>query len=196
MKEIKITYWTLAPDNSLRELWHTEPVNGFATTIGRDAYGDKLWHELTDELEKLCNFPEDVIFIICDSDFNEITRQSNNLQLHFDRFPTLVETCKAAWLSISDDYPGVAKDDWHKWIRRLAPDNMSSTFMTNWYDCDRKVIKTEVLSDFQYLGKNFHIIRHCFKHTKCEAVWYEYFAAPEHLVKSGPYLLFLGYQWD
>jgi len=195
MKEIKVTFWSMDPDNALLELWHTEPINGLVDHFGRDAYGEKLWFNLTEEDEKIAPMPSDVVFVICDDNFEEITRQSNDLTLHPDRFSSLYEVCRKLWEKIHQNFPDVTKVGFHDWLKQFAPDYMDSTFMSNWYDCDRRLLDTEILADFEYLGKKHHIIRHHFQHTKCEAVWYEYFASESHLVKSRPYKAFLGYQW-
>lgn len=197
MKQIKVTFWVIDPDDRTMELWHTEPVNGRAEKYyGREVSGEKRWFELTDNFIMICPVSDDIEFIICDKEFNEIARDSNDTFNFPQRYPSLEERIRDVWKILKESHPGVTPNHWYNWIISFAPENMDSTAKSNWFDCQRTLLETEILHTFERLGHKYHIIRHKFKHTECEATWYEYFAADDHLIKSGPYIIFFGYQWE
>ncbi len=196
MIEIKVTFLTIDPDDNTMEIWHDQPVKGKANDYGREVYGEKRWFNLTDDHIKIYPFPEDVVFVICDKDFNVIAKESNDRAIYPIPFPTLYEQVQDVWKGLQPKFPEVTPNHWYNWIFSYANKEMNSTEKSNWFDYQRNLLKTEELSKFEYLGHKYCIIRHRFKHTECPATWYEYFASPAHLVKSGPYLKFFGYLWD
>lgn len=196
MKEIKVTFMIVDLDDSTMEIWHDKPVNGRANDYGREVYGDKRWFELTEDYIKICPFPDDVVFIICDKEFNEIARESNDLTAYPERFISLDDVIKQEWEAQSPKYPDVKRDGWNKWILSFASGKLDSTSQSNWLDFDRTVLETNILHTFKRLGRTYHFIRHKFQHTGCPAIFYEYFVSNDYQVKSGPYLGFLGYQWE
>ena len=192
MKEIKVTFMMVDLDDTTMEIWYDQPVNGRANHYGREVYGDRLWYELTDEYIRICPFPDDVEFIICDKEFNVIVQESNNLAEYPERFVSLNDQIKKEWEILSPKYPDVKRDGWHKWILSFAPGKLDSTTESNWLDFDRTVIETNILHTFKRLGHTYHFIRHKFQHDGCPAIFYEYFISTDFQVKSGPYLDFLG----
>ncbi len=184
--------------NSYQELWQ---VVGEEKYYSRYVCGIPVWYSVCDPLgyaELNDVMPDNVIFIVCDSNGEELFGSSN---IDGAVFPTLEETCIKEWYRIKGDYPH-CKDDcssdfWMQYFGNgttIGADMWLLTFKDpeiygevakdydeNWIYHKEK-IDEKPISEFTYLGQRYGIWKITYRHRDCKKIMYEYWVA---LFKEG-----------
>lgn len=157
------------------------------------------WGYLSSGPEGYCEpegpLSKDIDIIICNSDWVEFYRTGNDKERFPDEFPTFEEVCQQHWNTIKHRHlPIIGTHEHYKWLEKAKPDNISDLDKLNWSlhryknidpenimeDSlrvsreDKGDFKTTLLLMFEYMGKNYHIVRIAKQHTMCHARWYEY----------------------
>ncbi|WP_165044934.1 hypothetical protein [Dysgonomonas sp. ZJ709] len=217
IKQLKVRLLRIESGQCM-EIWQSEPIKGKHIYLGRDTGIGHFWQYLSDAPNGYCeaDYPVSnlVELIVCDNNWQEICRDSNNELLHKESFPSLDQVCKSEWKSIEDKYPNATKDGFAYWLDEQMPDEVSYADRINWRDCMYSIIdpdnilqevdqtnktshpkiKTEVLHTFTFLNEDYRIIRVARMHKKCGAVWYEYVAY--NTKETGSYAAWYAYEYE
>lgn len=170
--------------NSYQELWK---VVGEDKYYSRYIFGKPIWYYVADplgyaELDRTC--PDNIIFIICDMNGNELFGTSN---LHGAEFPTFDEACINEWNRIKEAYPhckdNKEKDFWSQWAGNgttIGADKWLLTFKDpsiygddardydeNWI-YHKVLVSREPLSGFNYLGIKLCIFKEIWEQRTCK----------------------------
>lgn len=177
-------------DDCYNELWYEETEEGKRKFYIRHTCGLPFFAYVCDPLgycEMDHSVADNVIFIILSEDGErEIFGVSN---LHGANFPTLEETCRREWNRIKADYPHFDENSTADWWSQTLGNGTTNicnmwllTFMDpvqyekeikdmygyeeNWV-MRMKTVGRELIGGFQYLGKDYYIIKEIKEHTVC-----------------------------
>lgn len=153
--------------------------------FARFTYGLPQWYFVCDpfgycELDHPC--PNDYVFIICDKNGNEISRESNGDPDDCPRALTLMQKTQEIWDSI-EPKPEI-KDGLNEWLLSyMTPENLAKDpFRTqfcpkeNWTWAWKAMDHVSVLARYNHLGDEYCIYEITYKHLFCDCMWIEYMA--------------------
>lgn len=196
MKEIKIRfhhddkgycleYWEIFSENKGR------PIR----FLIRDTSGSGgSWYIASNEYQEPgSRLGEDITLIVCNHAWEEYKRIANDCNRFPVEFPTLENACRNAWQEFSGKPARCLNTpDFWRWIDQYVPEDLPDWERHNWENCYRKVVKREILSQFDFCGDQLSIIRVTECHTECNLTWRKYFAGT---IEEGheSYALFFGY---
>lgn len=181
-----------------QEYWQGQSPTGKTIWLVRDTM-DGHWRYLSsspdNDGEPDYSVPNNIDIIICSSDWVEYYRTGNDQERFPDGFPTFEETCKKHWNTIKEEHlPTVSTPELYRFLEEVKPDNLNNIDNLNWgYNYyhnidpdnyledgirvsreDKGDFKTTFLLQFEYMGKQYHIVRFAQHHSMCNARWYEY----------------------
>ncbi|KAA6302833.1 MAG: hypothetical protein EZS26_001003 [Candidatus Ordinivivax streblomastigis] len=198
MKQINVRLHHINSGDCI-EVWQSEVLNGKQIYYGRGTHIEHDWSYLSDAPNGFCEkshrVSNEVEFIVCDKNWNELLRDGNDKKRYPNSFPTLYELCIKEWNTIKEKYPRVTRNGFSKWIWAKSPQPLHGAEDLNWRDYYNRTTHTKVLHKFIYLGETYVIIRLSKQHTKCDAKWYEYFASRKAATKYESYAIFYGYEY-
>jgi hypothetical protein len=181
-----------------REIWQGQSMAGKTLWLMRDTQ-DGHWAYLSSGPDGYCE-PESRIsgkvdILICNNDWEVFYRTGNDRARLPDGFPTFDDVCEEHWNKIKQDHlPTVGTPELRAWLNEVKPGGLSYFDSINWDSAHYKAIdpeyliedgffisredkggfKTTILLEFDYLGRNYHIVRKANHHTMCNARFYEY----------------------
>lgn len=206
------------------EIWQSESVPAKNPKINRLLYfgrdtADGSWSYLSDAPNGYCEPSHQagphLTLMVCDSKWNELFHSGNNKLLYPESFPTLEKVCKTEWEKIKDKYPNTVNNGLRTWLDTMKPERLERSDDLNWDRLctipdpdnlleDGRIATHEILGDFktgklhsfQWLGADYHIIRYAYRHTKCDAYWYEYMVVSMEKGKVTDNVHWLAYELD
>lgn len=211
--EIKV-YHHSTNDGFCCEIWVGKTNSDKKLWLGRDTeHGG--WSYLTAEYhEPLEAVPENIVIVICNSEWKEYYRTGNDRERFPDGFPTFEQVCEEHWNSIKHEHlPTVGTPELVRFLEEIKPDNLNNLDNLNWsYNryhnidpdnlmndgirvsrADKGDFKTIILKDFDYMDKQYHIVRFAQHHSMCNARWYMYAVAAFVDGKINRYMCWFGY---
>ncbi len=190
-KEIKV-YLYANENDDYNELWKVVDEEKY---YARHTFNNEgIWYYVCDPLgycELDYKVPDDVTFIMCDSEGNEYFRYSNGEP---NPLPKFADYIKMQWQKVKDNIPHNTENDevnfWTMWIsgetvRKLNqwlisfkdPDlygDAARDYDENWYGCWHNT-ETEYTtipnSEFEYLGSKYQFVKVHHKHDICDVEW-------------------------
>jgi hypothetical protein len=181
-----------------REIWKGMTDKGNEIWIMRDTQ-DGHWSYLSSGPEGYCepenSIPKNVDILICNNYWEVFYRTGNDKERFPDGFPTFEQACEKHWASIKNDHlPTVGTPELKAWLDQVKPDGLSYLDSINWnyhrynnIDPDLLMVddyrvsreekgdfKTTILLQFDYMGRQYHIVRKAVQHSMCNARWYVY----------------------
>lgn len=198
MREIKVQLYRSEDDNYV-ELWKTvEEIEGKHRYYGRYTYGDDgTWYSVCDPLgycELNAPMADDVMFICCDENGNEVIRYSNADGNKLPKFETVI---KREWNKVKEklqhNTEDLTKNFWaecwngdttmkiNQWLLSYKDPDLypekANDYDENWTSCwAEKEIGYEPIPDteFEYLGHKYQFTKVKHKHEYCGVEWYEF----------------------
>ena len=181
-----------------REIWQGQSMTGKTLWLQRDTHcGD--WSYLSSGPEGDCepdySVPKNIDIVICNSDWIAYYHDGNDKERFPEGFPTFEQICQKHWNTIKEQHlPTVGTPDLYHFLEEVKPDNLSYLDSINWgYNYyhnidpdnflkdgirvsreDKGDYKTTFLLQFEYMGKQYHIVRYAQHHSMCNARWYMY----------------------
>ncbi len=182
MKEIKVRLRYIEVGQCM-EMWQVEPQEGRPDRwVCRELSGLHEWSWLHgapyDACERGWQCSNDIIFIICDKDWNPVMKDGNDRTLFPESFPTFEENCISAWNSIKENHPHVITDI-NEWLCQKSPKPFSNDVEKhNWAHSPeyQGTINEETLLEFDSCGQKKVVVRVTRQHKLCDARWHVYFA--------------------
>lgn len=201
MKELKVRLHHIE-NGQCMEVWQVKAEQGKKSRyVCRELSGLNEWSWLCgapyDACERDCECSAEIIFIICDKDWNPVMKDGNDRTMFPESFPTYEENCINAWNSIKDNYPHVTSN-FKDWICTKSPKPFSSEVEKhNWIysPVSHDIIKEETLLEFDSCGQKKVIVRVTKQHKLCDAHWFEYLVGNPQRDKYEGFGYFLGYEY-
>lgn len=193
-KEIRVTNVSLFYNDSYVELWGTfdEPRKYYARLV----YGLPVWYYVCDPLgycELDHSVEDDVVFVVCDSNGNELFKSSNEKG---SDFPTFKLASWGEWHKIKENYPHFTDDTtadfWSQTFGNGTTISVNKYLLTymdplkyekeikdmygyeeNWV-MHTTQINREVIHTFKYLGDRYYIMKITYEHDVCKKQYVEY----------------------
>ena len=185
-------------DGLCREIWEIQQEKGLSRRyLSRATRGFHEWMTLSNSyLEPIEALTSNIVVIICDRNWNELAREGNDPSLFPNTYPTLNKLCKKHWNIIKPQYPDVTYDGFSDWILDWSVERLYNADEDNWIHFWNTTETIEILHKFDYLGEKYVITRQTKKHTRCDAVWFEYYAGKENMGKYESYAMFYGFEYN
>lgn len=208
--KVKLLY---PEDDAYVELWKVvDPKKNEPRYYGRYTYQDYgTWCYVCDPLgyrELDHRVPDDVTFIICDSNGNECCRYSNAEENPLPKLETVVHR---QWRSCKDKIPSTETEScFKKWLLSFKDpekyqkeiENMHG-YEENWIYPTREELSCEPIpgTEFAYLGKPYVFSAIQIRHTICGVTWTEYHCTDSPVVRNETHnstysLGIFGYQFN
>lgn len=196
MSEIKIRFHSVER-GWCREIWEvfTEPEKP-RRYIARDSEGRGTWGYISDP-DGDPGFPtsDNMTLILCDKNWNEHTRTSNDRTRFPEFFPTLIDACREQWNAFAaKPLQCLDTPDFWKWISAYTPKGLLPWEEHNWQNCYQETAGREVLMPFDYCGDHLAIVRVTRRHTECDLEWRMYHVDSLDEEEAGNYAHFYGYE--
>ena len=193
-KEIKV-YLYANENDDFNELWKVVDEEQY---YARHTFGNEgIWYYVCDPLgycELDYKVPNDVTFIMCDSEGNEYHRYSNGEP---NPLPKFADYIKIQWQKVKDNIPHNTENDeanfwsmcWNgetirklnQWLvsfmdKDLYPKEIADMhgYEENWYGCwhNTETDYTSIPgSEFEYLGNKYQFVKVHHKHDVCGVEW-------------------------
>lgn len=195
--EFKVQIWREEND-SYNELWK---VVGEKDYFVRNTWGGGTWYFVCDplgycELDYAC--PDDYIFIVCDSNGNELLRDSNGMA-NRPKILSREVAAKQEWKSIEDNY-FVTKEGLSSWLQSfMTPERITSDMTCpydNWTVFWHEEKERRCIHEFTHLGDTLCIYQVLKKHKYCDAEWKEYYAGTPNMTEYENYIAYFGAEFD
>lgn len=181
-----------------REIWKGVTFKGSEIWIMRDTQS-RDWSYLSSGPEGFCEpdsrIPKNIDILICNNDWEVFYRTGNDEERFPDGFPTFGDVCEQHWAAIKNNHlPTVGEPELRAWLNEVKPDDLSYFDSINWDSThyrsidpdyliedgfsisreDKGDFKTKILLEFNYLGRQYHIVRKANHHIMCNARFYSY----------------------
>lgn len=183
-KAVKVNYM-FDSDGEYLEIWK---VVGEKKYYGRRNYPKdrKSWCVIHDAPYGYCEIShdcdEDKVFVVCDPKGKRLFESRNGDDS--SQFPSYDEACKAALKSVKDKVPDLRNDGMRGWLREYLTEEVRQLILNtdpypvciedNFTDNWRDVVKTEEISSFTWLGREYGIFKTLMKSRYSEARWHKY----------------------
>lgn len=200
MKQINVKLHHIS-DGEYLEVWESKAEKGQKPLFfGRITHGGYEWVTLCDAPYGYCEVnytvSDDVEFIVCDNDWNELFRDGNGTGYENHGFPSLENLCHTEWGKVQKRFPDVKRSGFYEWILSKATRPLNNVEKDNWTMMQFREVNSVIVHEFKYLGQEYAIIRVTKKHSECDEFWYGYYAGRKERDKFESYVHWYGYEFS